>query len=73
MAATAKPDGYTISQIPITVIRLPLMQQASWDAEKDFSYIVHLTGYTFGVTTHVGHRSRNGRTSSTTPKPIPAR
>ena len=53
MAASAKPDGYTISQIPITVFRLPLMQQASWDAEKDFSYIVHLTGYTFGVTTNV--------------------
>ena len=53
MAASAKPDGYTISQIPITVFRLPLMQQASWDTEKDFSYIVHLTGYTFGVTTHV--------------------
>ena len=53
MAASAKPDGYTISQIPITVFRLPLMQQTSWDAEKDFSYIVHLTGYTFGVTTHV--------------------
>src|SRR5688572_4341869 len=27
MAATAKPDGYTIAQIPITVFRLPLMQQ----------------------------------------------
>ena len=51
MAATAKPDGYTISQIPITVFRLPLMQQTTWDAEKDFTYIVHLTGYTFGVTT----------------------
>jgi tripartite-type tricarboxylate transporter receptor subunit TctC len=53
MAVSAKPDGYTISQIPITVFRLPLMQQASWDPEKDFSYIVHLTGYTFGVTTNV--------------------
>jgi tripartite-type tricarboxylate transporter receptor subunit TctC len=53
MAAAAKPDGYTISQIPITVFRLPLMQQVSWDAAKDFSYIIHLTGYTFGVTTSV--------------------
>ena len=52
MAATAKPDGYTISQIPITVFRLPLMQQVSWDSAKDFTYIVHLTGYTFGVTTN---------------------
>jgi tripartite-type tricarboxylate transporter receptor subunit TctC len=50
MAATAKPDGYTIAQIPITVMRLPLMQKVSWDAEKSFTYIVHLTGYTFGIT-----------------------
>ncbi len=50
MAATAKPDGYTIAQIPITVFRLPLMQQTTWDAGKDFTYIAHLTGYTFGVT-----------------------
>lgn len=52
MAATAKPDGYTIAQIPITVFRMPLMQKTTWDAEKDFTYIVHLTGYTFGVTTN---------------------
>jgi tripartite-type tricarboxylate transporter receptor subunit TctC len=51
MAAAAKPDGYTIAQMPITVMRLPLMQKVSWNAEKDFSYIVHLTGYTFGITT----------------------
>lgn len=51
MAAASKPDGYTIAQIPITVFRLPLMQEAPWDPAKDFSYIVHLTGYTFGVTT----------------------
>jgi tripartite-type tricarboxylate transporter receptor subunit TctC len=51
MAAGAKPDGYTVAQIPITVFRLPLMQQVSWDAAKDFTYIINLTGYTFGVTT----------------------
>src|SRR3954454_20709094 len=52
MAATGKPDGYTIAQIPITVFRLPLMQKTTWDATKDFTYIVHLTGYTFGVTSN---------------------
>ena len=31
MAAAAKPDGYTIAQLPITVFRLPLMQEVSWD------------------------------------------
>ena len=41
MAATAKPDGYTVAQMPITVMRLPLMQKVSWDAEKS---------YTFGIT-----------------------
>jgi tripartite-type tricarboxylate transporter receptor subunit TctC len=53
MAANAKPDGYTIAQMPITVMRLPLMQKTTWDAVKDFTYIVHLTGYTFGITTSV--------------------
>jgi tripartite-type tricarboxylate transporter receptor subunit TctC len=52
MAATGKPDGYTIAQIPITVFRLPLMQKTTWDALKDFTYIVHLTGYTFGITSN---------------------
>ena len=52
MAAASKPDGYTIAQLPITVFRIPLMQDVSWDASKDFSYIIHLTGYTFGVTTN---------------------
>ena len=51
VAANAKPDGYTLAQMPITVMRLPLMQKAAWDALKDFSYIVHLSGYTFGITT----------------------
>ena len=52
MAASAKPDGYIISQIAIPVLRLPLMQDMSWDASKDFTYILNLTGYTFGVTTN---------------------
>jgi tripartite-type tricarboxylate transporter receptor subunit TctC len=51
MAASAKPDGYTIAQMPITVFRMPLMQPTPWDPDKDFSYIIQLTGYTFGVTT----------------------
>jgi tripartite-type tricarboxylate transporter receptor subunit TctC len=48
MAATAKPDGYTIAQMPITVYRLPLMQDTTWKAE-DFTYIIHLTGYVFAA------------------------
>ena len=49
MAATSKPDGYTVSQIPISVMRYPHMMKVTWDPLKDFTYIVHQTGYTFGV------------------------
>lgn len=50
MAGTAKPDGYTIAQMPITTVRLPLMQKLSFDAIRDFTYVIHLTGYIFGCT-----------------------
>ena len=48
MAATAKPDGYSIAQMPITVYRLPMMQKTTWKAD-DFTYIIHLTGYVFAA------------------------
>jgi tripartite-type tricarboxylate transporter receptor subunit TctC len=49
MAAGAKPDGYTVAQLPITVFRMPFIQKTSFDPTKDFTYIIHITGYTFGV------------------------
>jgi tripartite-type tricarboxylate transporter receptor subunit TctC len=45
----AKPDGYTLSQITIGVVRLPHMQKMQFDPLKDFTYIACLTGYTFGL------------------------
>lgn len=52
VAGTAKPDGYTVVQLPLTIFRLPYMQKTTWDPKKDFSYIIHLTGYTLGVAVH---------------------
>ena len=49
MAASARPDGYTVAQLPITVFRMPFIQKTSFDPAKDFTYIIHVTGYTFGV------------------------
>ncbi len=49
MAATAKPDGYTLAQIPITIFRFPFMTKTTFDAARDFTYIVGVSGYTFGV------------------------
>src|SRR5882762_413316 len=49
MAATAKPDGYTIAQIPITIFRFPFMTKTTFDPSVDFTYIIGISGYTFGV------------------------
>lgn len=50
MAATAKPDGYTIAQFPLGMLRMPHMQKTNWDPINDFSYIIGVSGYTFGFT-----------------------
>jgi tripartite-type tricarboxylate transporter receptor subunit TctC len=45
----AKSDGYLISQMPITVFRIPHMQKVSFDPLTDFTWVIHVSGYTFGV------------------------
>src|SRR5690606_18783693 len=50
MAMSAKPDGYTISQYPLGLLRMPHMQKTSYDPIEDFTFIVGLSGYTFGFT-----------------------
>ena len=46
---SAKPDGYTLSQLPHGVFRIPHMQKTSFDTLSDFTWIACLTGYTFGL------------------------
>jgi tripartite-type tricarboxylate transporter receptor subunit TctC len=45
----AKPDGYTLAQLPQGVFRIPHMQKVQFDTLKDFTWIALLTGYTFGL------------------------
>ena len=45
----AKPDGYTLSQMVIAVFRMPHMQKMQFNPLTDFTYIIGLTGYTFGI------------------------
>jgi tripartite-type tricarboxylate transporter receptor subunit TctC len=47
--AKAAPDGYTLSQLPHGVFRIPHMQKTTFDTLKDFTWIACLTGYTFGL------------------------
>ena len=48
MALNAKPDGYTIAQFPMGMLRIPHMQKTAWHPINDFSHIIGITGYTFG-------------------------
>lgn len=45
----AKPDGYTITQLPLGIYRLPHMQTMPFNPVTDITHIVCLTGYTFGI------------------------
>jgi tripartite-type tricarboxylate transporter receptor subunit TctC len=49
MARTAKPDGYVLSQLSIGAFRIPHMEKVDWNPLRDFTYIIGLTGYEFGV------------------------
>ncbi len=46
---TAKPDGYTLTQLPLGVYRLPHMQKMAFHPVNDITHIACLTGYTFGI------------------------
>ncbi|WP_353393619.1 tripartite tricarboxylate transporter substrate binding protein [Hydrogenophaga sp. 5NK40-0174] len=46
---SAKPDGYTIGQIPATVMRRWLMKDVPWDPLTDIEPIIQISGVTFGI------------------------
>jgi tripartite-type tricarboxylate transporter receptor subunit TctC len=50
MALNSKPDGYTIAQFPMGMLRIPHMQKVQWNPLTDFTYIIGVSGYTFGFT-----------------------
>ncbi len=47
--ASAKPDGYTLSLMPLAVYRIALMQKMPFDPLRDVSYVAAIGGYVFGV------------------------
>ncbi|MEJ8853199.1 tripartite tricarboxylate transporter substrate binding protein [Variovorax robiniae] len=47
--ALARPDGYTIGQIPISVTRFSQLGTVQLDPIKDLSYIARVSGQTFGI------------------------
>ena len=49
MARNAAPDGYTLSQLTVAAYRQPYMQKVDWDPLRDFTYIIGVSGYIFGI------------------------
>jgi tripartite-type tricarboxylate transporter receptor subunit TctC len=47
--ASAPPDGYLLSSIPVGVFRQPYLVKMSYDPMTDLSYIIGTSGYPFGV------------------------
>lgn len=46
----AKPDGYTISQMHMSVLRQPLLnKQLTYNPISDLTYILQITGFVMGV------------------------
>lgn len=42
-----RADGHTLAQIPLPAIRLPFMQRMGYDPRRDWTPVIHLTGYLF--------------------------
>lgn len=50
VATQARPDGHTITQMHLSVIRRAfIVRTPPWDPVNDFSHIIGLTGWLFGV------------------------
>lgn len=47
--SSAKPDGYTIGQIPISVTRFSQLGTIPLDPMKDFTWIARTSGQVFGI------------------------
>ena len=45
----AAPDGYTIAQLPQTVLRAPWTRKVTWDPIRDTTPIIQISGVTFGI------------------------
>ena len=54
--ASAKPDGYTIGQVPISVTRFAQLGSVQIDPMKDLSYLARVSGQTFGIAVRADSR-----------------
>lgn len=48
----AAPDGHTLAAMTVNSLRYPHYQKTNYDPLKDFTYIVGLSNFTFGIVVH---------------------
>lgn len=60
VAQQARPDGYTLTQMHLSVLRRPwMMRTPGWDPVSDFTHIIGLTGWLFGTAVKADSRHRS--------------
>ena len=52
--ARARPDGYLLTQLPASAIRVQILQRLPYDTLRDFTPILSVTGYTYTVVAKAG-------------------
>jgi len=57
--AAAKPDGYLIGQLPLTLYRLPHQQKTRWQPLRDIQPVLMISGVTFGILVPAGSPLRS--------------
>jgi tripartite-type tricarboxylate transporter receptor subunit TctC len=57
--ARARPDGYLLTQLPASAIRVQLLQKLPYDTLRDFTPVLCVTGYSYVVIAKAG-RFPNG-------------
>lgn len=61
VAKLAQPDGHTLTVIPVSLFRLPYMQEVNFNPATDFTYIANLSAYTFGIVVRADSPFQNFR------------
>jgi tripartite-type tricarboxylate transporter receptor subunit TctC len=49
MLKMGKPDGYMLSQLPQPILRIPHIQKVEFDVLNDFTWIIRIVDYTYGL------------------------
>lgn len=59
VAQQARPDGHTLTQMHLSVLRRPwMMRTPQWDPVADFTHIIGMTGWLFGTAVRADSRFR---------------